>query len=95
MTKQQFEAEILFLYPDDVAPAVAAIVAADVEFKVDPTAIDEHGPTVFGWATGTTELDENALGDWLSALVDPLGGDVVTWCLCALRDARLRLKNMN
>jgi hypothetical protein len=75
----QFEAEILFLDPADVPRAIEALAAAGCEFEVDHDAFDECGPTVFGWATGTTELDENDIGDWLLAIVDPLGGDVVQW----------------
>ena len=37
------------------------------------------GPTVFGWTTGTTELAEDDIADWLLAIIDPLGGDVVQW----------------
>jgi len=41
--------------------------------------IDDCGPTVFGWTTGSTELSEDDLADWLLAIVDPLGGDVIEW----------------
>jgi hypothetical protein len=86
---KEFEAEVLFFDPADVPRATEALVALGCEYKVDPDAIDEHGPTVFGWVTGATELDEHALGDWLSEIVHPLGGDVVEWCLVELRKQRL------
>ena len=75
----RFEAEILFLNPNDVPPAVEALAAVGCEFEIDHDAIDPCGPTVFGMVTGTTELGENDIGDWLLAIVDPLGGDVVQW----------------
>jgi len=77
MTWNHFEAEILFLNPNDVPRAVEALAAVDCEFEIDHGAIE--GPTVFGWATGTTELDEDDIGAWLLAIIDPFGGDVVQW----------------
>jgi len=56
---------------------IAALAAAGCEFKYDPDAIDPYGPTVFGWVTGTTELDDSKLPDWLLGIVDP--GDVIQW----------------
>jgi hypothetical protein len=79
MTWNHFEAEILFLNPADVPRAVEVLAAVGCEFEIDHDAIDDHGPTVFGWATGTTALSEDDIGDWLLAIVDPLGGDVVQW----------------
>jgi hypothetical protein len=74
-----FEAEILFLDPNAVPRGIEALAAAGCEFKIDHDAIDPLGPTVFGWVSGVTELNEDDLGDWLLAIVDPLGGDVVQW----------------
>src|SRR5262249_336859 len=73
------EAEVLFLDPADVPNATEALEMFGFRYEVDPDVIDEHGPTVFGWLTGTTELSENELGDRLLDIVAPLGGDVVTW----------------
>jgi len=56
MTWNHFEAEILFLNPADVPRAVEVLAAVGCEFEIDHDAIDDHGPTVFGWATGTTAL---------------------------------------
>jgi hypothetical protein len=75
----QFAAEVLFLRPADVEPTVAALTELGCEFAVDHDAIDDHGPTVFGWVTGTTELHKTDIGNWLQAIVQPLGGDVVQW----------------
>jgi hypothetical protein len=77
--REKFEAEVLFLHPDDVPRGVEALAAAGCEFEIDHDAIDEYGPTVFGRVTGTTELGESDIGDWLLAIVDPLNGDVVQW----------------
>jgi hypothetical protein len=74
---KRFEAEVLFLCPDEAPPAIAALAATGCEFKYDPDAIDPYGPTVFGWVTGTTELDDSKLPDWLLGIVDP--GDVIQW----------------
>jgi hypothetical protein len=79
MTWNRFRAEVLFTDPNDVPRAVKALAAVGCEFAIDHDAVDPCGPTVFGWATGTTELGENDIGDWLLAIVDPLGGDVVQW----------------
>jgi len=78
-TWNRFEAEILFLDPNDVPRGIEALAAAGCEFEIDHDAIDEHGPTIFGWVRGWTKLDENDIADWLLAIVDPLGGDVVQW----------------
>ena len=77
--QHKFKAEILFLSPNDVPQAVEALAAAGCEFEINHDAIDDLGPTVFGWTTGSTELSEDDLADWLLAIVDPLGGDVIEW----------------
>jgi len=79
MAWNRFEAEILFLDPNDVPHAVEAFAAINCEFKINHDAVDPCGPTVFGLLTGTTELNEDDLGDWLHKILGPLGGDVVEW----------------
>jgi hypothetical protein len=79
MASQKFQAEVLFLDPANVARATEVLTWFDCNFEIDRDAVDPCGPTVFGWVTGTTELEENDIGDWLLAIVDPLGGDVVEW----------------
>jgi hypothetical protein len=76
---KRFAAEVLFLNPDDVAAAAAALAAVDCEFEIDHDAIDDYGPTVFGTVSGATTLDENEIGDWLSSIISQHGGDVVEW----------------
>jgi hypothetical protein len=74
---KRFTVEVLFLNPDDVPHAIAELAAHDIEFKVNPDAVDPCGPTLFGAATGTSELGEGKLFDWLSDFIRRLGGDVV------------------
>jgi hypothetical protein len=80
-TRNKFEAEILILDPANVPRATEALAAVGCEIEIDHDAIDDLGPTVFGKVAGTTELAEDALVDWLLAIVDPFGGDVVEWVL--------------
>jgi hypothetical protein len=87
----RFEAEILFLDPDQAPHGIAALAAAGCEFKYDPDAIDECGPTVFGMVTGVTELDEDKLHRWLTSIIDPFSGDVLEWGLVNLTEARRRV----
>jgi hypothetical protein len=74
-----FEAEILFLEPDDVPHAVQVFTALGCHFEIHRDAVDPCGPTVFGLLTGTTELDEDDLGDWLREILTPLGADLYEW----------------
>jgi len=74
VTWKRFSAEILFLNPEDVPRAIAALADAGCEFEQDLDAIDPDYPTVFGIVYGTTELDVNGLGNWLIGILDPLGG---------------------
>jgi hypothetical protein len=74
-----FEAEILFLNPDDVPQAVQVFALLGCHFEINHNAVDQCGPTVFGLLIGTTEFDEDELGDWLHKLLTPLGADVVEW----------------
>jgi hypothetical protein len=83
----RFEAKVLFLDLADVSRATEALAMFDCEVEIDHDAIDDHGPTVFGMVTGTTELGEDDLGDWLVSIVGPFGGDVVEW---GFSHARLR-----
>jgi hypothetical protein len=76
---KRFAAEVLFLDPNDVPRATAALAAAGCDYAIDYDAIDPCGPTVFGMVTGATELAEGDIGQWLTDIVDPFGGDVVEW----------------
>jgi hypothetical protein len=75
---KRFAAEALFLNPNDVPVAAAALAAAGCKFEIDPDATSDP-PTVFGMITGTSELAEEDIGGSLQGIVWPLGGDVVEW----------------
>jgi hypothetical protein len=75
---QRFACEVLFLNPADVPRATAALAAVGCTYTVDPDATGDY-PTVFGMATGESELDEAELGDWVATIVEQYGGDVVEW----------------
>lgn len=75
---KHFEAEVLFLNPDDVPHAQEALAAVGCKYTVDPAATADF-PTVFGIVSGMSELAENDIGTWLMDIVWLLGGDVVEW----------------
>ena len=81
-------AEIQFLNPDQAPHGIAALAAADCEFEYDPDAIDECGPAVFGLVTGVTELDEDALWDWLDNIIEPFSGETLELGRVRLTEAR-------
>jgi hypothetical protein len=68
-----------FPRPNDVPRAIEALGAVDCEFEYDPDTIDDFGPTVSGTITGTTELDEDEIGDWLMGIIKPFRGLLVEW----------------
>jgi hypothetical protein len=76
---KSFSAEILFLDPDKMSPALAALTAAGCTFTPKPELIDPCGPTVWFEVTGATKLDEGELGNWLLDIVGPHEGDAVEW----------------
>jgi hypothetical protein len=78
-TSIRFEAEVLFLDPDGVSSAVAALASQGLEFKRDLDAVDECGPTVFGMVTGTTELREDDIPQFVDGIISPFSGDVSEW----------------
>ena len=65
---QKMQAEILFLDPDDVTPAIAVFVEDGFEIL---DIVDPYGPTVRVKARITTELDAIHFFDWVWAIVDP------------------------
>lgn len=70
------DAEILFLDPADVNPAIAELIKRDFRVEIYEDMIDEAGPTVFIRATGFSEHDNSTFFEWVQAIVEPLGGDV-------------------
>jgi hypothetical protein len=74
----KFAAEVLIRNPVDVPLVRAALAAVGCTYVIDADANGDP-PTVFGMAVGTSELDEGDIGEWLSGIVWPVGGDVVEW----------------
>ena len=70
------DAEILFLDPADVGPAIAELTALGFSVEIHEDMIDEGGPTVFIRAVVITEHDDSTFFEWVQAIVEPLGGDV-------------------
>jgi hypothetical protein len=75
---KRFAAEVLFRDPDDVARAQETLKTIGCNYVVDLSA-DGDWPTVFGWVMGESSLPEGDIGKWVGDIVDPLGGDVITW----------------
>jgi hypothetical protein len=69
-------AEILFLDPADVKPAITELEKHGFGIKVLDW-VDPYGPTVWIMATVETELDTHRFLNWMSDIVEPLRGDVV------------------
>jgi len=66
---KRFAAEVIFSNPDDVPKAIDALAAVNCEYEIDHEAVDDYSNAVFGMVTGTTELDETKIGDWLESIV--------------------------
>jgi hypothetical protein len=78
--KHRFAAEVIFPNPCALAAAAVALAKLELACKRDPDARDPAG-TDYVWAmvSGSTELAEDAIAEWLSPLVWPFGGDIVEW----------------
>lgn len=77
---QRMEAEVLFLDPADEGPCVAKLTELGfIVERLDWT--DPHGPTVWVMARIDVEFDDMFADvrffDWVTSIVEPLGGDVV------------------
>jgi hypothetical protein len=76
--KSEMTAEILFLNPDDLVPAIDALQALGFSVEVlnwyDPCGT----PARWAMASISTELDAGAFLTWATSIVEPLGGDAVT-----------------
>ena len=76
---QLMSAEILFLDPGDVKPAIAELTAYGFDVEILPWK-DECGPTVFLMARLMTALDSGAFYDLVHPIVDSYSsGDVTEW----------------
>ena len=73
---QKLTAEIIFLEPDDVRPAV--IELGELGFECEVLHWTEPcSEATWILARIDTELDANDFGRWVQSLVDGLGGDLV------------------
>jgi len=79
---RKFDAKLLLLDPDDLPRATEVLAAFDCAIEIDPSVVDPDSEAIFGFISGTTELDVYAIGDWFDKTVAPLLGlsiDVDEW----------------
>jgi hypothetical protein len=74
---QRMQADIVFHDPGDVSAATAALIELDFDVQILEDMIDDYSPAVFVRATVVTEIEERNFFDWLQAIIDPLGGEVL------------------
>ena len=70
---QRMTAEVLFLDPNDARRGINELVDHGFEIEVLHDWIDDVGPTVFLFATISTELEWDGFFSWVSELVDRFG----------------------
>jgi hypothetical protein len=73
---RRFEAEILFLHPNDVDPCAAVLNERGFDVEV-LNWIDPCGPTVWIKARITADITEVFFFDWVRHLVGPFNGDLI------------------
>jgi hypothetical protein len=75
---QTMEGELLFFDASDVNAGLAELIDLDVAAEVLPDRFDPCG-TSATWVSflTITDLDEGCFFDWLQAIVQPLGGEVL------------------
>jgi hypothetical protein len=75
--KNEMNAELLFLDPDDLDTAMPKLIEHGLTITRLDDWVDPCGPTVWIIASLSTELDQDGFFDWIKNIVDPLDGDVV------------------
>lgn len=70
-------AELIFANPNQMHPARIELVKRGFKVRFLEDWFDQHGPHVWLLATIACELDQSAFYDWMRAIVEPLGGDVL------------------
>jgi hypothetical protein len=70
-------AEVMFLNPLDVRPAIAELNELGFKLEVLENLIDPYGPAVWIETWGESNLSEDQFFDWIMSIVEPLGGDVL------------------
>ena len=78
---ERIEVEILFENPDDVGPAIAALIAQGFAIELLPDRVDECGPTVWIMARVYAAWDDEHLFEWLNGIVASLGKFCFEWGL--------------
>jgi hypothetical protein len=70
-------AELIFLRPADVYPAITELDDLGFELRELDDWIDTETGARWILATIASELDQSAFYNWMQDIVEPLGGDVV------------------
>jgi hypothetical protein len=76
-------AEVIFLDPYDVKPAIAELNELGFKAEILEHLIDPYSPAVWIETWGESNLSENQFFHWIIRIVGLLGGDVLeagTWC---------------
>jgi hypothetical protein len=76
---KHFAADVVFPNAAAAADAAVALAELNLDCAVNPDVVDIHSAYVWVMITGVTKLAELEIGDWLSKIVGPLGGDVSEW----------------
>jgi hypothetical protein len=74
---RNMQAEIIFLNPDDLTPATAKLIESDFDVEFLDDWFDDDGPAVWIYARTVSDLDPSSFFDFVKALIEPVGGDVV------------------
>ena len=70
-------AEVIFLNPNDLNRGSAELIERDFEVEFLEDWIDEYNGAVWIKAWTLSELDDFSFFDWVTTIVEPVGGDVV------------------
>jgi hypothetical protein len=70
-------AEVIFLNPNDLNRGSAELIERDFEVEFLEDWIDEYSGAVWIKAWTLSELDDFSFFDWVTTIVEPVGGDVV------------------
>jgi hypothetical protein len=74
---QRRMAELIFLRPADVYPAITELDELGFELRELDDWIDTETGARWILATIASELTPSGFHDWINTIIEPLGGDVV------------------
>ena len=80
---RQMLARVIFLDPNDLNRGSAELIEHDFDVEYLDDWIDDYGPAVWVKARTLSDLDDFSFLDWVQAIVEPFGGDVVEAGLAA------------